>query len=88
MACRTVSPWPAGAPVASSSTTEDCFEDGVGMWEEESEALQAIYGDDMQTVGPDRLLITVDVHGTHCVLDFRIAKQLCYPVQPPIIGVR
>ena len=60
----------------------------MGMWEEEREALQAIYGDDMQTVGPDRILISLDVHGTHCVLDFRIQSQLCYPVQPPIIGVR
>ena len=84
-----VSTLPAGLPVASSSsTTEDSFEDSVGMWEEEREALQAIYGDDMQTVGPERMLISVDVHGTRCVLDFRIQKQLCYPVQPPIIGVR
>ena len=83
-----VSPWPAGLPDGSSSTTEDSFEDGVSMWEEEREALQAIYGDDMQTVGLDRMLISVDVHGTHCVLDFRIPKQLRYPVQPPIIGVR
>ena len=58
------------------------------MWEEEREALQAIYGDDMRNVGPERILISVDVHGTHFVLDFRIQNQLCYPVQPPIIGVR
>ena len=81
---------PAGIPASSSSTTESQagFDDGVGMWEEEREALQAIYGDDMQTVGPDRILISVDVHGTRFVLDFRIQCQLCYPVQPPIIGVR
>lgn len=58
------------------------------MWAEEREALQAIYEDDMQTIGASQTLISVDVHGTHFVLDFRIDNQLSYPSQPPLIGVR
>ena len=58
------------------------------MWIEEREALQAIYGEEMHILGPSRTLLSVDVHGTCFVLDFRIHPYLEYPSQPPLIGVR
>ena len=58
------------------------------MWVEEREALEAIYGEEMQVLGPSQTLLSVDVHGTSFVLDFRIHPGLKYPSQPPLIGVR
>ena len=78
----------AGTPAASSSGADGDSADGQDEWEEEREALQAIYGEDMQTLGPLQTLISVDVHGTRYTLDFRIHSQTDYPSQPPLIGVR
>ena len=74
--------------MASSSGADGNSANGQEEWEEEREALQAIYGEDMQTLGPLQTLISVDVHGTRYTLDFRIHSQTAYPSQPPLIGVR
>ena len=82
------SPVAAGGPAACSSGAYGDSADGQDEWEEEREALQAIYGEDMQTLGPLQTLISMDVHGTRYILDFRIQSQTDYPSQPPLIGVR
>jgi hypothetical protein len=78
----------AGPAAAGSSRADGDSTDGKNEWEEERVALQAIYGADMQTLGPLQTLITVNLHGTCYTLDFRILSQADYPSQPPLIGVR
>lgn len=83
--------WQFAGPCNASSSAEvsgDAPADEAGVWAEEREALQAIYGEDMHILGPSRTLLSVDAHGTHFVLDFRIQPHLKYPSQPPLIGVR
>ena len=80
----------AGAYDTSSGTRvpAEASADETDMWVEEREALEAIYGEEMQILGPSQTLLRVDVHGTRFVLDFRIHPGLMYPSQPPLIGVR
>jgi len=73
---------------SDSSANHEVSADEADVWSEEREALQAIYGEDMQILGPSQTLLSVDVHGTHFFLDFRIHHHLHYPSQPPLIGVR